>query len=101
MVRLVSDIDSTCEYLELLLSLVRENRFMNWKVVFWIILAINHLNRFGLMSTWLVLLQFNLRITIALIMKIRYEGTLVSFWRENALWGNEAKSFGNPGTEYA
>ena len=43
-----------------------------------VILDINPLNRFGLQPTWLVLLQIKLRITILLIMKMRYEGTLVS-----------------------
>ena len=101
MVRLVSDTDSTCQHVEILLSLVRDNSFMSWKVVLWVIFDINDLNRFGLMPTWLVLLQSKLHIIIMLVMIIIYEVTLVSFWCENDLGGNDKKSFGNPGTEYA
>ena len=79
MVSLVSDINSTCQCLSLLLSLVRESSFMSWKVVLWVILDIYPLNRFVLLPTWLVLLQIKLRITIFLIMTMSYEGTLVSF----------------------
>ena len=79
MVSLVSDVNRNCQCLDLLLSLVRESSFMSWKVVLWVILDINPLNRFGLMSTWLVLLQIKICITIMLIMKMSYEVTLVSF----------------------
>ena len=78
MVSLVSDTNSTCQCLNLLLSLVRESSFMSWKVVIWVILDVNPLNRFGLLPTWLVLLQIKLRITIMIIMTMNYEGNLVS-----------------------
>ena len=61
------------------LSLVREISFMSWKVVLWVILEVKPLNRFGLLSTWLILLQIKIRITIMLIMTMIYECTLVSF----------------------
>ena len=78
LVRLVSDTYITCQYLELLLSLVSESSFMSWKVVIWVILEVNTLNRLGLLPTWLILLQIKLRITILLIMTMSYEVTLVS-----------------------
>ena len=78
MVSLVSDTNSTCKCLDLLLYLVRESGFMSWKVVLWVILDINPLNTLGLLPTWIVLPQSKLRITIFLIMKMSYEGTLVS-----------------------
>ena len=59
--------------------MVRESSFMSWKVVIWVILEINPLNRLSLLPTWIVLLQIILRITILLIMKMIYEGTLLSF----------------------
>ena len=52
---------------------------MSWKVVLWVILDINPLNRFGLLPTWLVLLQIKLRITIMLITTMSYEGILLPF----------------------
>ena len=79
MVRLISDTDSACQCLDLLLSLVRESSFMSWKVVLWVILDVNPLNRLGLLPTWLVLLKIKLRITIILIMTMSCEGNLVSF----------------------
>ena len=79
MVSLVSDTKRTCQFLDLLLSLFRESSFMSWKVVLWVILDINPLNRFGLLPTWLVFLEINLLITILLIMTMIYEGTLLSF----------------------
>ena len=79
--------------LELLLFLVSEDSFMSWKVVLWVIIGINTLNRFGLLPTYLVLLQINLCITIMIIMTIRCEGTLVSFLCVNALWENDAQVF--------
>ena len=79
MVSLVSDKNSTFQRLELLLSLVRDSSFMSWEVVLWFILDVNPLNRFGLLPTWFVLLQIKLRIIILVIIKMRYEGTLVSF----------------------
>ena len=79
MVSLVSDTNKIRQCLSLLLSLVRESSFMSWKVVLWVILDVNPLNRFGLLPTWLVFLQIKLRITILLIMPMSYEGTLVSF----------------------
>ena len=51
MVSLVSDTNSICQCLSLLLSLVRESIFMSWKVILWFILDVNPLNRFGLLST--------------------------------------------------
>ena len=72
LVGLVSDIDITFQCLDLLLSLVREIRFMSWKVVLCVILDVNPLNRFGLIPTWLVLLQIKIRITIILIMTMCY-----------------------------
>ena len=78
MVSLVSDTGSTCQYLDLLLSLVRGSSFISWKVILWFIFEVNPLNRFGLLPTWLVLLQIKLRRTIILIVKMSYEGTLVS-----------------------
>ena len=79
LVNLVSDTNSTCQCLELLLSLVRESIFMSWEVVLWVILDINLLNRLGLLPNWILLLQIKIRINILIIMKIRYEGTLVAF----------------------
>ena len=52
---------------------------MIWKVVIWVIIDVNPLNRFGLLPTWLVLLQIKLSITIMIIMKMNYEVTLVSY----------------------
>ena len=99
MLSLVSDTNSICQCLSLLLSLVRESSFMSWKVILVVILDVNPLNTFGLLPNWLVLLQIKLRITIFFIMTMRYEGTLVSFWCANALWVNVTrKYFGNPGT---
>ena len=76
MVSLVSDTDITYQCLDLLLSLVRESSFMIWKVILWVILHVNPLNRFGLLPNWLVLLQIEICITIMLIMTMRYEGNL-------------------------
>ena len=78
MVSLVSDTNIICQRLSLLLSLVRESSFMSWKFILWVILDVKTLNRFGLLPTWLVLLQINLRITILLVMTMIYEVTLVS-----------------------
>ena len=78
MVRLVSDTNSARQFLDLLLSLVRESSFMSWEVFLWVILDVNPLNRFGLLPTWLVLLQIKIRITILLIIKMSYEVNLVS-----------------------
>ena len=78
MVNLVSDTDSACQCIELLLYLVRESIFMSQKVVLWVILDVNPLNRFILLPTWLVLLQRKLRTTIIIINTMSYEGTLVS-----------------------
>ena len=91
MVVLVSDTNSIFKCLSLLISMVRESSFMSWKVILWVILYVNPLNRLGLLSTWLVLLQINLRITILLIMTMSYEGTLVSLLCVNALWVNDAQ----------
>ena len=93
MVSLVSYTDINLQCLELLLFLVRESRYISWKVVLWVILGVNPLNRFGLLPTWIVLLQINLRITIILIMTMRYEGNPVSFFCENSLWGNDVEIF--------
>ena len=79
LVRLVSDTYSTFQYLDLLLYLVSWSSFMSWKVILWVVLDVNPLNRLGLLSTWLVLLQIKLRINIMIIMKMSYEGTPVSF----------------------
>ena len=79
MVSLVSDTNRDCKRLDLLLSLVREISFMSWKVVLWVIIDVNLLNRFGLLPAWLVLLQIKFRITIMLIMTMSYKVTLVSF----------------------
>ena len=79
MVSLVSDTNSTCQCLDLLLSLVRESIFMSWEVVLWVILDVHPLNRLELLPSWLILLQIKLCITIFLIMTMNYEGTLVSF----------------------
>ena len=78
MVSLDSDTDSPFQCLDLPLSLVREGIFVSWKVVLWVILDVNPLNRFGIMPTWLVLLQIKLHITIMLIMRTSYEGNIVS-----------------------
>ena len=75
LVSLVSDINSTCQCLDFLLSLVRESSFKSWKVVLWVILDVNPLNRIGLLPTWIFLLQIKLCITILLIMTMSYEGT--------------------------
>ena len=88
---LVSDTKIICQCLSLLLSLVWDIIFMIWMVIIWFVLDVNPLNRLGLLPTWLVLLQIKLRITILLIMTMRYEGTLVSFWCVNALWLNDAQ----------
>ena len=79
MVSLVSESDSTCKCLELLLFMVMENGFMSWKFVLWVILEVNPFNRFGLLPTWIVLLQMNLHINIMLVMKMSYKGNLVYF----------------------
>ena len=79
MVSLVSDTNRAFQCFDLLLSLIRESIVMSWKVVLWVILDVNPLNRFGLLPTWLVLLQIKLHVTILLIMTIIYKGTLVSF----------------------
>ena len=91
LVSLVSDTNSAFQCLYLLLSLVREIIFMIWKVVLWIILDIKILKRIGVLTTWLVLLQSKLHITILSTMKMSYEGKLLSFWCVNALWGNDAQ----------
>ena len=91
MVSLVSDTDSTCQFLDLLISLVRESSFMIWKVVLWVILDVNPVNRFGLLPTWILLFQIKLRITIMIIMTMSYEGTLISLWCVNELWRNDAQ----------
>ena len=91
MVGLVSDTDRSCQLLDLLIYMVGENSFMSWRVVFWVIPDVNPLNRFGLIPTWLVLLQIKLCINIMLIMTMIYEGTLLSFLCENYLWGNDAQ----------
>ena len=85
LVILVSDTNSIFQCLGLLLSLFRESRFMIWKVVLWVILDVNPLNRFGLLRTCLVLLQINLRITFMLVMTMSYDCTLVSLWCANYL----------------
>ena len=79
MVSLVSESDSTCKCLELLIFMVRENGFMSWKFGLWVILEVNPFNRFGLLPTWIVLLQMNLHINIMLVMKMSYKGNLVYF----------------------
>ena len=79
MVNLVSDTEITCQYLDLLLSLVREIIFMSWKVVLLVIIDVKSLNMYDLLPTCLVLLQIELRITIILIMTMNYEGNLISF----------------------
>ena len=89
MVSTVSDTESACRLLELIISLVRENIFMSWKVIIWVILYINYFHGFALLTNWIVLLKINLRITIMLISKMIYEGTLVSFLRVNYLWLND------------
>ena len=71
------------------------NRVMSWKVVLWVLLDVNPLHRFGLITKWNVLLKINLRITIILIMTMRYEGTLVSFWFRMTCGKIMHKSFGN------
>ena len=90
MVILVSDKNITFQCLDLLLSLFSESILMSWKVVLWFILDINHINRFGLLPTWLILLQIQLRKTIILIVTVSYEGTLVYFCCVNSLWVNDA-----------
>ena len=92
MVSLVSDTDSNCQCFDLLISLVRENIFMIWKVVIWVILDVKHLHRFGLLPTWIFLLQIKLRINIMIIMAMIYEGTLVSFRFANAWWVNDVQT---------
>ena len=79
LVSLVSDTNRNCQCLDLLLSLVMDSSFMSWRVFLWVILDVNPLNRFGLLPTWLFLLQIKLRITIMLITTMSYEGTLLSF----------------------
>ena len=79
LVSLVIDTNIIYQRLSLLLSLVREISFMNRKVILWVILDVYPINRFDLLLTWLVLLQIKLHITILLVMKMSYEGTLVSF----------------------
>ena len=51
---------------------------ISWKVVLWVVHDINPLHRFVLLLAWLVLLQIKSCITIILIIKMSYEGTLVS-----------------------
>ena len=79
MVSLISDTNSACKCLDILLSMVNEGRFISWKVVLWVILDVNPLNRLGLLTTWPVLLQIKLSINIILVITMSYEGTLVSF----------------------
>ena len=89
--RLVSDTYSTLNCLEILLYLVRNNIFMIWKVFLLVILDLNPLRGFGLMLTWIVVLQIKFRITSMRIITIIYEVTLVSLWCVNAFWGNYAQ----------
>ena len=91
LVILVSDIDSTFQCLDHLLSLFRDNSSMSWKIFLWVIIDVKPLSRLGLLPTWLFLLQIKLHITIMLTMTLIYEGNLVSFWCANALWGNYAQ----------
>ena len=79
MVIIFSDTDTSCQLLEFLLYLIRENSFMSWNVVLSIMLDVYPLHRFVLIPTWLVLLQINLLITIMIIMTMSYEGTLAYF----------------------
>ena len=48
MIVLISDIDRACQCIGLLLSLVRDNIFMGFKVFLWFILDVNPLHRLGL-----------------------------------------------------
>ena len=64
---------------------------MSYKVVLWVILDVNPLNRFGLIPTWLVFLLIKIHITIMLIITMRYEVAPVSFGCVNALWVNGAQ----------
>ena len=73
MISLVSDTYNTCQCLELLPSLVRDNMFIIWKVVMGVILDVNPLHRFVILSTCLVLLQIKLCIPIVIIMKLSME----------------------------
>ena len=49
---------------------------MIWEVVLWVILDVNPIHSFGLLPTWLVLLQINIFITIMITMTVSYEGTI-------------------------
>ena len=74
---LVSDTYDSCQYLDIIIYLVRYNSFMSSKVVLWFVLDLNPLHRFSLLTTWLVLLQVKLCITIMIITKMSYTCTLV------------------------
>ena len=52
---------------------------MTWKVVLWVIIDVKSLHRFGILPTWLVIIQFKPHITIMIIIKMSYELTLESF----------------------
>ena len=79
MVSLISDTDCDLQCLDFPLYLVRWNKFMSWKVLLWFILDLKPLHRFILLTTYILLLQVKLHITIMLIMKMSYEGTLLNF----------------------
>ena len=93
MVNLVSDTDSDCQCLDHLIYVVSEKSLMSWKVVIWVIIDINPLQRFGLIPTSILPLRFKLCIAIMLTIKMIYEGTLVSFWWAKSLWVNYAQIF--------
>ena len=88
---IISNTDRAWKFLDLLFSMVQQNSFMVGKFSPWVILDVNSLHRFGLLPTWLFLLQVNLHINMIIIITTSYEGTLVSFWCENTFRGNGAQ----------
>ena len=79
MIRFISEKYGACQKLDLIIFLVRENRFMSWRVVLWVIIDVENLHMFIFLPTCLVLLQVKLHITIMFIMKIIYEGNFLIF----------------------
>ena len=79
MVVLVIDIGISCQRLDLFLYLVRWNIFISCKVVLWVIHDLRPLYMFGLIPTFLFLLEVDIRISIMFIIKMGYQGTLVPF----------------------
>ena len=85
--------------------MVRDSSFMSKKVILWVILDLNSLNRLGLLPTWLILLQIKLRITILHIIYPKgictsegYKGTFIAHCHDDNDGYGELKSVLQPET---